>query len=241
MEGAEHLPVMTARADRARAGERATRQRSEMAARALNIVIASTALVALSPVLVILGVLVKVTSPGPIVYRQIRIGLNRRRGRWSPLSTYDRRSVDLGGAVFTMYKFRSMRVDAEKHTGAVWASRGDARVTPLGRVMRTMRLDELPQLVNVLKGDMSIVGPRPERPSIFRTLARTVAGYELRQQALPGITGWAQVNQAYDSCVEDVASKVRYDLEYLKRQSVGEDLRIMLRTLPTMILRKSGW
>jgi len=216
------------------------RPRSEIAARILNIVIASVALVLLSPLLLVVGVLVKLTSPGPIIYRQIRIGLDRRtRSGNKPL--YDRRSIDLGGRVFAMYKFRSMRMDAEKHTGAVWAQQSDSRVTPIGRVMRKTRIDELPQLLNVLLGDMSIVGPRPERPSIFRQLSRSIDSYELRQRARPGITGWAQVNQKYDSCLADVENKVRYDLEYLQRQSVAEDLRIMLRTVPTILLRKGGW
>jgi len=212
--------------------------RSELAARVLNVVISTVALIVLSPLLI--GLVVKLTSPGPIVYRQIRIGLNRRTSSGSsPL--YDRRSTDLGGAVFTMYKFRSMRVDAERKTGAVWAQKCDSRVTTWGRFMRATRLDELPQLLNVLKGDMSIVGPRPERPSIFRRLSQTIEGYEHRQLARPGITGWAQVNQDYDSCLADVENKVRYDLEYLQRQSVAEDLKIMLKTVPTMLLRRSGW
>jgi lipopolysaccharide/colanic/teichoic acid biosynthesis glycosyltransferase len=219
----------------------APRARSERAARILNIVIASVALVALSPLLVLLGVLVKLTSPGPILYRQIRIGLNRRTNRDGSQALHERRSVDLGGNVFAMYKFRSMRADAEKHTGAVWAQEADSRVTPIGRVMRKTRLDELPQLVNVLKGDMSIVGPRPERPSIFRHLSRNIAHYELRQRARPGITGWAQVNRTYDRCLADVEAKVRLDLEYLERQGIAEDLRIMLRTVPTLLLRKGGW
>jgi len=232
-------------ADRAQASDGVRqivpRSRSELAARVLNVVIASVALVLLSPLLVLLGALIKLTSPGPIVYRQIRIGLNRRNRRQSDPALYDRRVSDLGGHVFTMYKFRSMRVDAESKTGAVWATKSDARVTPLGRVMRATRLDELPQLLNVVKGDMSIVGPRPERPSIFRRLAQEIDMYELRQRARPGITGWAQVNQSYDSCMSDVENKVRYDLEYLQRQSVTEDLKIMLKTVPTMLLRKGGW
>jgi lipopolysaccharide/colanic/teichoic acid biosynthesis glycosyltransferase len=219
----------------------AARARSEMAARVLNVAIASIALVLLSPVLLLLGLLVKLTSPGPIIYRQIRIGLNRRTNPAGAPRLYDRRSIDLGGGVFTMYKFRSMRADAEKGTGAVWAKKGDARVTTLGRIMRKTRLDELPQLVNVLMGDMSIVGPRPERPSIFRQLSRTIDRYEERQRARPGITGWAQVNQNYDSCLADVENKVKLDLEYLQRQSVTEDLKIMLRTVPTILLRKGGW
>lgn len=216
------------------------RTRSELAARALNIAIASIALLILSPLLLVVGILVKITSPGPIIYRQTRIGLNRRN-RTPAAALYDRRLSNLGGRAFTIYKFRTMRVDAERGTGAVWARKGDSRVTPIGGFMRKTRLDEIPQLVNVLMGDMSIVGPRPERPSIFRELSQSIDRYELRQRALPGITGWAQVNQTYDTCLADVESKVRYDLEYLQRQGVAEDLMIMLRTVPTMLLRKSGW
>jgi len=140
-----------------------------------------------------------------------------------------------------IYKFRTMRADAERPSGAVWATKGDARVTPVGRVMRKYRVDELPQLFNVIRGEMNIVGPRPERPSIFSRLCDDIEEYPLRQQAKPGITGWAQVNHNYDTCIEDVRTKVRYDLEYLQRQSVAEDLLIMARTLPVMIFNKGGW
>jgi len=138
-------------------------------------------------------------------------------------------------------KFRTMRVGAEAPNGAVWAAKTDARVTTVGRVMRRFRIDELPQLVNVIRGDMNIVGPRPERPSIFSRLCDDIAEYPLRQKARPGITGWAQVNQAYDTSVDDVRNKVRYDLEYLERQGTAEDLKIMARTLPVMIFRRGGW
>jgi lipopolysaccharide/colanic/teichoic acid biosynthesis glycosyltransferase len=140
-----------------------------------------------------------------------------------------------------IYKFRTMRADAERPSGAVWATKGDARVTPVGRVMRKYRVDELPQLINVIRGEMNIVGPRPERPSIFSRLCDDIEEYPLRQQAKPGITGWAQVNHNYDTCIEDVRTKVRYDLEYLQRQSVAEDLLIMARTLPVMIFNRGGW
>ena len=136
------------------------RTRSELAARAVNILIASTALLVLSPLLVVVGILIKLTSPGPIIYRQTRIGLNRRSRPATP-ALYDRRLGNLGGQAFTIYKVRSMCVDAERGTGAVWAQKRDARVTPLGAFMRKTRIDEIPQLLNVLKGDMSIVGPRP--------------------------------------------------------------------------------
>jgi lipopolysaccharide/colanic/teichoic acid biosynthesis glycosyltransferase len=134
-----------------------------------------------------------------------------------------------------------MRVDAEPDGRAVWARADDERVTPLGRVLRRSRLDELPQLFNVLRGEMNIVGPRPERPCIFARLRNDIEEYPLRQLAKPGITGWAQINQTYDTCVDDVRTKVHYDLEYLQRQSLVEDLKIMAMTVPVMIFRKGGW
>jgi lipopolysaccharide/colanic/teichoic acid biosynthesis glycosyltransferase len=192
-----------------------------------------------APVMLVFAVLVKLTSPGPIFYAQARVGLDRRGTRRDG-TPYDRRTRDLGGRPFMIMKFRTMRMDAEKN-GAVWAVRRDARVTSVGRVMRKYRIDELPQLFNVIRGEMNIVGPRPERPSIFARLCDDISEYPLRQRARPGITGWAQVNQAYDTSLDDVRTKVRYDLEYIERQGVAEDLIIMARTVPVMIFRKGGW
>lgn len=219
------------------------RSRSERANRILNFCLASLALIVLSPVLVLVTLSVKLSSPGPILYTQTRIGLDRRRPRrkCGGRIIADRRTRDLGGHVFRIYKFRSMRTDAETGTGAVWATKGDARVTSVGRVLRKCRLDELPQLINVLRGDMNIVGPRPERPSIFARLREDIVEYSVRQRAKPGITGWAQVNATYDVTVEDVRRKVRFDIEYLRRQSVIEDLRIMMRTIPVVLFHRSGW
>jgi lipopolysaccharide/colanic/teichoic acid biosynthesis glycosyltransferase len=208
--------------------------------RVMNVTIASGALILVSPVLLLFAALVKLTSAGPIFYSQPRVGIDRRRARRED-NTYDRRARDLGGLPFMIYKFRTMYVGAEKPNGAVWATKGDPRVTPIGRFMRTFRIDELPQLINVIRGDMNIVGPRPERPSIFSRLRVDIEEYALRQRAKPGITGWAQVNQAYDTNLDDVRAKVRYDLEYLQRQGVREDLMIMARTVPVMIFRKGGW
>lgn len=217
------------------------RPRAEAACRVMNVLIAGTAIAALSPVMALTALIVKATSPGPIFYTQTRVGVDRRRPRRGDATTlYDRRTRDLGGRPFTIYKFRSMRVDAER-TGAVWATKRDSRVTTFGRIMRKTRLDELPQLFNVLLGDMNIVGPRPERPTIFADLRRSINEYPLRQRAKPGITGWAQINHAYDTCLEDVRVKVRYDLEYLQRQGVAEDMKIMLATVPVMVFRKGGW
>jgi lipopolysaccharide/colanic/teichoic acid biosynthesis glycosyltransferase len=140
-----------------------------------------------------------------------------------------------------MYKFRTMHVNAEADGRAVWAQKMDPRVTVVGRVLRRTRLDELPQLYNVLRGDMNIVGPRPERPTIFANLRQNIPDYPLRQRVKPGITGWAQINQNYDVTMDCVREKVRYDLEYLRRQSIVEDLRIMTMTVPVMLFRKGGW
>lgn len=219
---------------------RPAQRRTERITRIMNVVIASISLVVLSPIILVFAALVKLTSRGPIFYSQARVGLDRRR-TGDDHGVFDRRTRDIGGRAFTIYKFRSMYTGAEQPTGAVWATKGDPRVTPIGRIMRKCRVDELPQLLNVIRGDMNIVGPRPERPSIFSKLCEDIADYPQRQRAKPGITGWAQINQAYDTSLDDVRSKVRYDLEYLERQGVAEDLRIMARTLPVMIFRKGGW
>jgi len=212
--------------------------RSEFANRALNVAIAVIAVIFLAPVMVLIAIAVKLTSPGPVFYIQTRVGMDRRRRNATAL--FDRRRADVGGRQFNIIKFRSMRADAEKATGAVWATQNDPRVTPVGRFLRKTRLDELPQLFNVIRGDMNVVGPRPERPSIFAQLRQNIQEYPLRQRARPGITGWAQINQAYDSTIDDVRSKVQFDLEYLERQSVMEDLKIMARTLPVMIFKRGA-
>ena len=257
---------------------------SERLNRVVNFSIALIALVILAPLVLFIAIAVKLTSRGPIVYRQTRVGVDRRRsggdrrgtgerrmtrtrlgdsrGRLEPQIGNvpaadrrgtnprgdrrnngrrggDRRAVDVGGRAFTMYKFRTMTVDAERE-GAVWATKNDARVTPIGGILRGTRLDELPQLVNVLKGEMNVVGPRPERPSIFMQLRKEIDSYHLRQRAKPGITGWAQINQNYDTSIDDVRRKVEYDLAYIERRSVVEDMRIMARTLPVMIFRKGA-
>ena len=217
------------------------RERSERLNRVVSVTLALIALIALSPLLLVIALAIKLTSPGPIWYRQIRVGVDRRRHRPDGTTTlYDRRACDLGGQVFRIYKFRSMRVDAEQKSGAVWATANDPRVTPIGRLMRKTRIDEIPQLINVLRGDMNIVGPRPERPSFFGRLRESIPEYPLRQMARPGITGWAQVNQSYDSCLDDVRRKVQLDLEYLEQQGMAEDLRIMARTIPVVLFGRGA-
>ncbi|HEU4994851.1 MAG TPA: sugar transferase [Gemmatimonadaceae bacterium] len=214
------------------------RERSETVSRTLNVAIAFVALVLVTPILAIVAALIKLTSRGPVLYSQTRVGVDRR---FRQSETDDRRSHDHGGKPFTMYKFRTMCVDAEADGRAVWASKTDSRVTPIGGMLRRCRLDELPQLYNVIRGDMNIVGPRPERPSIFAELRQSIPEYHMRQRVKPGITGWAQINQSYDACVDDVRRKVGYDLEYLRRQGMIEDLRIMSMTLPVMLFRRGGW
>jgi lipopolysaccharide/colanic/teichoic acid biosynthesis glycosyltransferase len=205
----------------------------------VNLGLAVIALILCSPILLAVALVVRLTSRGPVIYVQERVGIDRRaRGA---KAMYDRRGDDVGGRVFRIYKFRTMRVDAELKSGAVWATQNDPRVTPVGRFLRRSRLDELPQLINVIRGDMNIVGPRPERPAIFMDLRENISEYPLRQRAKPGITGLAQINHNYDSCLDDVRTKVSYDLEYLARQSVWEDIKIMLQTIPVMLFKKGGW
>jgi len=214
------------------------RDRERTARRLLNFVVAAVGLVLTFPLMLLIAALIKLTSRGPVLFAQTRVGLDRRA--LSNAGGNTRRHTDQGGQPFTMYKFRTMR-----RTGGngkqVWAQADDARVTPIGRVLRKLRLDELPQLFNVLTGDMNVVGPRPEQPTIFVYLREQIEGYQRRQRVRPGITGWAQINQGYDTSVDDVRHKVRYDLEYIRRQSTLEDLRIMLRTVPVMVLRRGGW
>ena len=212
--------------------------RERIARRGLNFVVAAVGLIVAFPLMLLIAVLIKLTSRGPVLFTQTRVGLDRRSLSGAGGNT--RRHTDLGGTPFTMYKFRTMRPGDETKS-EVWARPEDGRVTPLGQVLRKSRLDELPQLFNVLKGDMNIVGPRPEQPTIFVYLREQIEGYQRRQRVRPGITGWAQVNQGYDTSVDDVRRKVRYDLEYIRRQSALEDLRIMARTLPVMLRSRGAW
>jgi lipopolysaccharide/colanic/teichoic acid biosynthesis glycosyltransferase len=234
-EGSSALPGFTAEPF----GDFEPRPRSESVSRVFNVVLASLMLVVAAPVMLLAALAIRLTARGPIFYFQERVGLDRRWTRSRALN--ERRREDLGGAPFTIYKFRSMRVDAEANGHAVWAKPNDDRVTPIGRILRASRIDELPQLFNVLKGDMNIVGPRPERPSIFVRLREQIGEYPVRQRVRPGITGLAQVSNPYDQCLDDVRRKVAYDIAYMRRQSLGEDVLIMLRTVPVMLLRIGGW
>jgi lipopolysaccharide/colanic/teichoic acid biosynthesis glycosyltransferase len=205
--------------------------------RVLNVIVAAVGLVLTAPCMLLVAVLVKLTSPGPVFYRQIRVGLDRRAE--GDVNGNHRRALDQGGRPFVIYKFRTMRA-ANPDAAQVWAAANDPRVTRLGRVLRQYRLDELPQLFNVLRGDMNVVGPRPEQPAIFAKLRAVVPNYQQRQRVRPGITGWAQINQRYDTSIADVERKVELDLEYVARESVFEDLKIMTRTLPVMLFRQGA-
>ncbi len=207
--------------------------------RVLNVLVAAVGIVLALPLMLLLAVLIKLTSRGPVFFTQMRIGMDRRS--LSRVGGNTRRQMDLGGQPFVMYKFRTMYVDHGNGDRHVWARPGDSRVTAIGRVLRNPRLDELPQLINVLKGDMNVVGPRPEQPAIFVYLREQIEGYQRRQRVRPGITGWAQINQAYDQSVEDVRNKLRLDLDYIRRQSAPEDLKIMVRTLPVMLFGRGAW
>jgi exopolysaccharide biosynthesis polyprenyl glycosylphosphotransferase len=163
------------------------------------------------PVLIFTAILIKLTSKGPVLYKQNRVGKN--------------------GDIFEIYKLRTMVIDAEKQTGAVWAKKNDPRITPVGRILRKAHIDEIPQLFNVLKGEMSIVGPRPERPEMVRDFKHLILDYEKRLQVEPGITGLAQVWHKYDETIEDVKKKIKYDLLYVKKRCLWVDLRVMFQTV----------
>jgi lipopolysaccharide/colanic/teichoic acid biosynthesis glycosyltransferase len=208
---------------------------SDRNVRRLNVAVAAAGILLTAPIMILIALAIRLTSPGPILYCQERVGHDRRRHR-GPGSENRRRSSNSGGRLFTMYKFRTMDTAvAGEPAQAVWASQDDPRITPVGTFLRQHRLDELPQLFNVLRGDMNVVGPRPEQPEIFRELRLQVEAYPERQTVLPGITGWAQINCRYDQSVDDVRAKVAFDLEYIQRRSAAEDLRIMVRTFPVIL------
>jgi sugar transferase (PEP-CTERM system associated) len=198
-------------------GFRKTRWLS-LAKRVMDIVVALVAFLLLWPVIVAVAVAVRLGSPGPILFHQSRVG---RHGR-----------------IFMVHKFRSMTHDAEATTGPVWSRPGDHRITEVGQFLRRTRLDELPQLWNILKGDMSFVGPRPERPEFVADLTRQIPFYGQRHIIRPGLTGWAQVRYTYGATVEDALQKLQYDLYYIKHLSLALDVFIMLATVKTVVLRR---
>jgi len=235
---AGHVAASTTRCGAARVGGGGAPNGEGRARRLLNIVVALVGLVLALPLMLVVAALIKLTSGGPVLFRQTRIGLDRRALTGAGGNT--RRRIDVGGRPFTIHKFRTMHVDRGNGPRQVWAAPDDERVTVIGRVLRKLRVDELPQLVNVLRGDMNIVGPRPEQPAILVSLREQIQGYQRRQRVRPGITGWAQIHQGYDLSVEDVRRKLAYDLGYTRSQSALEDLKIIQRTLPVMLLGRGG-
>ena len=214
-------------------------QVNEALRRALNFAVALIGIILTAPLMVAVAIAIKLRSAGPVIYTQPRVGLDRRRSRGGSGDQSHRRKGDSGGLLFTIYKFRTMR-PATSNAPQVWAGANDPRITGIGRILRAFRLDELPQLFNVLKGDMNIVGPRPEQPAIFQDLQQQLGTYRHRQQVLPGITGLAQVSLDYDASIEDVKKKVAKDLEYIRRRSAARDLIIMAKTMPVMVMRQGS-
>lgn len=196
------------------AGERAY----QLAKRLMDVLVGLIGAAAMLIMCVPIAIINARTSPGPLFYKQRRVGQ--------------------GGKIIEVYKFRSMRPDAEKGTGAVWARKQDDRVTPAGRFIRRFRLDEFPQFINVLKGEMSLIGPRPERPEFVNALSLILPFYRARHAIKPGITGWAQINYGYGNTNEDSHIKLEYDLYYVKHASPLVDIKIILQTAPTMFLGK---
>jgi sugar transferase (PEP-CTERM system associated) len=188
--------------------------------RILDFVLSSIAIVLFLPFIIILPVIIKLNSKGPALLKQVRVGK--------------------GEKLFTLYKFRTMIDGAEKNTGPVWSQEGDFRITRLGNLLRKTRLDEIPQLFNVMRGDMSFIGPRPERPFFVEALKKQIPYYSERHCVKPGITGWAQVRHAYSDSVEGALEKLRYDLYYIKYQSISLDLLIILDTMKVILFGRGG-
>jgi lipopolysaccharide/colanic/teichoic acid biosynthesis glycosyltransferase len=216
--------------------------------RVADLVIAILALVITAPVCLLASLAIKATSPGPVLFRQERVGIDRRRSdrrRRSLPAQGERRGRERRrfvkfGKPFMMYKFRTMRIDAELGDPQ-WARRGDPRVTVVGRVLRRTRIDEIPQFINVLFGDMSVVGPRPERSFFIASHDRDVPDFKLRLRAKPGITGLAQVHAGYANSVEGMRRKLSFDLEYIRRLSPLTDLKILVHTILVVVTGKGAY
>jgi sugar transferase (PEP-CTERM system associated) len=193
---------------------------NRMLRRAANLAVALIGLIVALPVLPLVALAVKLSSPGPVFYRQKRVGR--------------------GGEIFYCYKFRTMRQDAEADTGATWATDNDPRITRIGKFLRSSRLDEIPQLWCVLKGDMHFVGPRPERPEFVEWLSKEIPYYGVRHTVRPGITGWAQVQYKYGNTLEDAREKLQHDLFYIKNASLGLDFWIAFQTVKIVLLGRGA-
>jgi sugar transferase (PEP-CTERM system associated) len=191
-----------------------------MVRRLISFLVSLICLVVFLPLIPLIAAAIKLTSPGPVFFRQKRVGCN--------------------GSVFTCYKFRTMRVHAEDVIGPAWASDDDPRVTRVGKWLRHARLDEIPQLWNVLRGEMGFVGPRPERPEFVEWLSREIPYYHLRHVICPGITGWAQIRYQYGASLEESKEKLKYDLYYIKYLSLSFDLIIMLESAKIILLGRGA-
>jgi len=216
--------------------------------RLLDIMLSAVALTLVSPVMALAAVAIKLTSPGPVFFRQERIGINRRhteRRARSGLPGTERRERDRRvlvnpGKPFNIYKFRTMVVGAERGQ-PLWAQKSDPRITPVGRFLRKTRIDELPQFFNVLKGEMSIVGPRPERAYFINRIEKDLPEFQLRLRAKPGITGLAQVELGYTNTDEGLRRKLAFDLEYIRRLTPVTDLRILFKTIFVVLTGKGAY
>ena len=256
---AQYLPpadwITRLQLERPRKDVRCLGEWSRLVKRVIDIVMSASLFVLLSPAMLVIGLLVKLTSSGPAIFKQVRTGLNLRREdrkrrqserRLQPRDGDDRRSLDdvrrqkfAYGKPFVLYKFRTMRIDAEQG-GARFASKGDPRVTPIGRFLRKTRLDELPQLWNVLRGEMSLVGPRPERPEFIEKLSAEIPDYLHRLGLKPGLTGIAQVINGYDNNLASFRRKVALDLLYLQNCCLWNDLKILFRTVGVVLTGKGA-
>jgi lipopolysaccharide/colanic/teichoic acid biosynthesis glycosyltransferase len=216
--------------------------------RAKDVAISILGLIVLFPVLLLAAIAIKVTSPGPVFYRQERIGINRRmserRGQGGDLESSrrrrDRRVLVNFGRPFTIYKFRTMVMDAERGAPPMWAKENDPRITTVGRFMRRARIDEMPQFLNVLRGDMSIVGPRPERAYFIGRIEKELPDFHLRLRTKPGITGLAQVELGYTNTDDGLRQKLHLDLEYIQTLGFWTDFKILLRTVFVVLTGKGA-
>lgn len=199
---------------------RFARKRFQEFKRILDVFMSAFGIVLAAPVVAFTALIIKIVSPGPVFFRQERVGL--------------------GGEIFDIYKLRTMNLDAEKDTGPVWAREDDPRLIKFGKIIRKTHIDELPQLFNVLAGDMSIVGPRPERPVFVGELSKKICDYKKRLKVRPGITGLAQVRHKYDETLQDVKKKVKYDLLYIREMCFMVDIRILLRTVVVALSGKGA-
>ncbi len=232
-------------ARRYEAGRRVSAAEDAWWRRALERLAALILLVIFAPTMLLVALAIKLESPGGTVfYKQERVGLNRRRGERPGVGAVkvrnDRRQSRGEGKPFKIWKFRTMVPDAEKRTGPVWASQDDPRITRVGGFLRKTRLDELPQLINVLKGEMRLVGPRPERPHFVERLVEGVPDYRWRLTVPPGITGLAQVERSYDEDLDDVRTKLKYDIFYIENRRPILDFKILLKTLSVVVGRRGA-